>query len=155
MQQYSSVSNADSKIRVLATGVFDLLHPGHIFYLEESKKLGDELVVLVTNDTVVTRTKGEPLFDAESRKHMIASLRCVDKAIVPTNTDPKLYYQTVLDINPDIITLGYDQTFSERELRSELESRGWKGEVVRIGKYPAGDISSSKLKEAIKGEISN
>lgn len=142
-------------VRVLATGVFDLLHPGHVFYLEESKKLGTELVVLVTNDMVVTRTKGTPLFNAKSRQHMVAALRCVDEAIVPTNTDPKLYFQTVLDIMPDVITLGYDQTFSERELSKELESRGWKGEVVRIGKYPSGDISSSKLKEAIKGEISN
>lgn len=137
-------------IRIMASGVFDLLHPGHIYYLEESKKLGDELVVVVANDIVVERSKGKPLFDAASRAHMIGALACVDRAIVPTETDPSRYYQTVLDIQPDIITLGYDQTFTEQKLAEDLARHGWHGRVVRIGKYTGEDVSSSQLKRKIK-----
>lgn len=142
----------NKQIRIMATGVFDLLHPGHIYYLEQSRILGDELVVVVANDTVVGRTKGEPLFSEVSRAHMVGALRCVDRVIVPTETEPSRYYQTVLDIDPNIITLGHDQKFSEAELEQELRQHGWQGKVVRIGKYPSEHISSSQLKQRIKNQ---
>lgn len=144
------MTNSQQKKRVMATGVFDLLHAGHLHYLEASKALGDELVVLVTNDEVVRRTKGEPLFDAAHRGHLVGALRCVDQAIIPSETEPTRYYQTVLDIAPDIITLGYDQKFSEEVLASELAQHGWHGEIVRIDKLPHLEISSSQLKAKIK-----
>lgn len=136
----------------MATGVFDLLHPGHIYYLEQSRLLGDELVVVVANDTVVQRTKGEPLFDAASRSHMVGALRCVDKVIIPVETDPARYYQTVLDLAPAIITLGHDQRFDEKELAADLAKHGWQGKIVRIGKLPDNEISSSHLKERIRNK---
>lgn len=134
----------------MASGVFDLLHPGHIYYLEQSKKLGDELVVLVANDAVVTREKAKPVFDGASRRRMVAALSCVDRAVVPEETEPRRYYRTVLGIKPDVITLGYDQTFSEQKLASELTRYGWQGKIVRIGKYPGEEMSSSKLKAKLK-----
>lgn len=141
----------NKKIRVMATGVFDLMHPGHIYYLEQSKALGDELVVVVANDAVVERTKGKPLFEAAARRHLVAALACVDEAVVPAETAPERYYRTVLELNPDIITLGHDQTFSEQKLMAELATHGWQGQVVRIDRYPDGDISSSKLKARLSG----
>ncbi len=140
----------NNKVRIMASGVFDLLHPGHIFYLEQSRLLGDELVVVVANDTVVTRTKGRPLFEAESRRKMVAALACVSEAVVPAETEPKRYYRTVLDIQPDIITLGHDQSFKEERLVAEMARYGWKGQVVRIDKYPEEEISSSKLKNKLQ-----
>jgi FAD synthetase len=134
----------------MATGVFDLLHPGHIYYLEASRLLGDELIVVVANDQVVQRTKGAPLFDAKARAHMVGALRCVDEVVIPIETEPTRYYQTVLDIAPDIITLGHDQRFSEDELTKDLAQHGWHGKVVRMEKYPDGEISSSKLKQQIR-----
>lgn len=138
---------------IMATGVFDLLHPGHIYFLEQAKSFGDELVVVVTNDAVVTRTKGQPLFDAASRRHMVAALACVDQAIIPTETEPERYYQTVLDVGPDVIALGYDQRFEEGALTAELAKHGWHGKIVRIGKYPDEEVSSSQLKERLKGGL--
>jgi FAD synthetase len=138
-----------NKTRVMATGVFDLLHPGHIYFLEQSKALGDELVVVVTNDVVAGQTKKQMLFDQESRRHLVAALACVDQAIVPTETEPERYYRTVLDINPDIITLGHDQTFTEQKLAEELAKYGWHGQIIRIDKYPDADISSTLLKSKI------
>lgn len=136
------------KIKVMATGVFDLLHPGHIYYLEQARALGDELFVVVANDIVAAR-KGRPLFDAAARAELVAALACVTKVIVPTEVEPKRYYRTVLALDPDIICLGYDQTFSEHQLAVELAKYGWQGEIVRLQKYPAGDISSSRLKQQI------
>lgn len=144
---------AMKKVRVMATGVFDLLHPGHIYYLETARALGDELVVVVANDTVVTRTKGKPLFDAESRRRLVAALACVDKAVVPDETEPKRYYRTVLEVAPDIIALGHDQTFTEHELAAELAKYGWQGKVVRLDKYPEEEISSSHIKNKLKKVI--
>ncbi len=135
----------------MASGVFDLLHPGHIYFLEQSKKLGDELVVLLTNDMVASRTKGELLFDQASRAHMVQALACVDQAIVATETEPTNYYKTVLAIRPDIIALGYDQTFTEQALAADLAAHGWQGKIVRLGQYHQ-PVSSSQLKNQIRNQ---
>jgi FAD synthetase len=142
-----------SKKIIMASGVFDLMHPGHIYYLEQSRSLGDELVVVVTNDAVASR-KGKTLFDAESRRHMVAALAVVDRAVIPTETDPARYYRTVLDLNPSVITLGHDQHFDETALRKELNRYGWQGKVVRIGKMPGQAVSSSALKQKLHKERS-
>lgn len=146
------MSQSSPKKIIMASGVFDLLHPGHIYYLEQSRQLGDELVVIVTNDQVANRTKGKTLFSAESRKQMVAALACVERAIIPIETEPARYYRTVLDINPNVITLGHDQRFSETELLAELARYGWKGEIVRIDKMPGEKVSSTMLKKQLKGE---
>ncbi len=145
----ASVASSVKKVRVMATGVFDLLHPGHIYYLETSRRQGDELVVVVANDAVVRRTKGEPLFAAASRRQLVAALAVVDMAVVPTETEPERYYRTVLDLAPDIITLGHDQTFDETELVAELARYGWYGKVIRIGKFPDAELSSGQLKKSL------
>lgn len=64
---------------VLASGCFDVLHPGHIAYFAECKKLGQKLVVAVTADEFVRKGPGRPMFDAESRAQAVASLRLVDE----------------------------------------------------------------------------
>lgn len=143
-------ASQNNLVKVMATGVFDLLHPGHLYFLEQSRAHGTELVVLVTNDEVVRQSKGEPLFDQESRRHLVAGLSCVDQAIIPTETDPAAYYKTVLSIAPDIITLGHDQHFDEATLAADLAVYGWHGKIVRIDKYPDGDISSSQLKAKLR-----
>ncbi len=137
-------------IRIMASGVFDLLHPGHIFYLEQAKQLGDELVVVVANDTVAKQSKPNLIFSANDRKRMVAALAVVDKVVVPRETDPKRYYRTVLDINPRIIVLGYNQTFTEQKLLDELVDYGWKGQVVRAEQYPEEEISSTIVKNKVR-----
>lgn len=149
----SGANNPKNLTRVMATGVFDLLHPGHVYYLEESKKLGDELVVIVANDQVVAKTKGQPLFGARERQRLVGALSCVDKVMIPKETDATCYYKTVLDARPDIITLGYDQQFSESDLAAELAKHGWHGKIVRIEQYPSGPISSSMLKKKLSKKI--
>ena len=95
-------------VKVMATGVFDLFHLGHLHFLEAARKLGDELVVVVASDSTVKRRKHVPINDAETRVKMVEGMKPVDRAIVGGEGDP-------LDIvaleQPDIIALGYDQDF--------------------------------------------
>lgn len=136
--------------RIMASGVFDLLHPGHIYFLEMAKALGDELVVVVARDEVVRRTKGEPLFNEQNRRQMVASLACVDHALIPDEIAAHRYYKTVLEIDPDIIALGYDQSFVEDALERELSKYGWYGAIVRVARSPFTLVSSSQLKERVR-----
>lgn len=116
-------------VRVMASGVFDLLHPGHLHYLQEARKLGDELVVVVATDNTVRRRKHEPITPQDMRVKMIASLRIVDRAVLGSDGD---MYQVVKDLKPDIIALGYDQEHDEAKIREELGRRGIAAEVVRL-----------------------
>lgn len=117
-------------VRVMATGVFDILHLGHLHYLEESKKLGDELVVVVATDTTVRKRKHEPITPEKMRCELVASLKPVDKAVLGREGGD--IFEIVKDLRPDIITLGYDQPFDQQNLEKELQKRGLKVKVVRM-----------------------
>lgn len=115
---------------VMATGVFDIIHLGHLHYLEESKKLGDELVVVVATDKTVRRRKHEPITPEKMRLELVASLKPVDRAVL--GKDSGDMYEIVRDIKPDIITIGYDQPFNPDQLQAELKKRGLIAKVVRM-----------------------
>jgi len=117
-------------VRVMATGVFDIIHLGHLHYLEESKKLGDELVVVVATDTTVRKRKHEPITPEKMRCELVASLKPVDKAVLGREGGD--IFEIVKDLRPDIITLGYDQPFDQKNLEKELAKRGLKVKVVRM-----------------------
>lgn len=126
--------------RVMASGVFDILHTGHVHYLTEAKKLGDELVVVVATDNTVRRNKHEPITPEKMRLELVQSLKPVDRAILGHEGD---MYGVVAEIRPDIIAIGYDQTFDEKTLESELAKRGMKVKVVRLGHY-ADDLNGTR-----------
>ncbi len=118
--------------RVMASGVFDILHTGHVHYLSEAKKLGDELVVVVATDNTVRRNKHEPITPEKMRLELVESLKPVDRAVLGREGD---MYGVVKEIRPDIIALGYDQAFDRSMLEEELAKRGMDIEVVRLGKF--------------------
>ncbi len=117
-------------VRVMATGVFDIIHLGHLHYLEESKKLGDELVVVVASDETVRKRKHEPITPQKMRCELVAALKPVDRA-VPGKEGGDIY-EIVRELKPDIITLGYDQPFEAEKLQKDLAERGLKVKVVRM-----------------------
>ena len=127
--------------RVVATGTFDILHPGHLFYLEESKKLGDELWVIVARDINV-KHKPKPILPDDQRCAMVASLKPVDHAILGDKTD---MFRPIEEIHPDVITIGFDQMFDEEKLHQQLAARNLSPKIVRIGKYADGDLCSSRV----------
>lgn len=114
--------------RVLATGTFDLLHPGHVYFLTQARALGDELFVIVARDSNVTH-KPKPIIPEAQRLEMVNSLRMVDKALLGSEKD---MFEPLKQIRPDIITLGYDQSFDIHFLEKELTKRGLPANVVRI-----------------------
>ncbi|NQE46071.1 FAD synthase [ANME-1 cluster archaeon GoMg2] len=132
-------------VRVLATGTFDILHPGHLLYLEEAKKLGDELFVIVARDVTVKKRKRTPIIQEEQRLKMISALKMVDKAMLGSEKD---MYELLYSIKPDVVAIGYDQAFDEEALEKELRKRGFNSEVVRIKKHNSNAFC--KAEEIIK-----
>jgi FAD synthetase len=114
----------------MASGVFDIIHPGHLHYLEESKRLGDELVVVVATDNTVRKRKHEPITPEKMRVELVAALKPVDVAILGKEGED--IFKVVEELKPDIITIGYDQPFEPVELEKELMSRGLNVRVVRM-----------------------
>ncbi len=109
--------------RVMAVGVFDLLHAGHLHYLEQAKALGDHLTVVVAHDDTVRKRKHEPVTGMELRQRMVAGLKPVDEALIGSPPSQPIF-DIVEIVNPDIIALGYDQEHAETWIRNELDSRG-------------------------------
>ncbi|MCI4351662.1 MAG: FAD synthase [Thermoplasmata archaeon] len=133
-------------VRVMATGVFDLLHPGHLHFLEQAKALGDELVVVVARDQTARRLKHEPYVPETLRRVMVEALKPVDRAILGSTTD---IFATVVDVRPDIIALGHNQAFDATEVESECHRRGVKVKVVRLGALQHDEMATRKIVERI------
>ena len=91
-------------VKVMATGTFDILHLGHIYYLKEAKKLGDTLAVVVATDSTVRKLKHEPINPEEIRLNLIKELKIVDEAYLGHEDD---MYEIVKEIKPDIIALRF------------------------------------------------
>ncbi len=133
--------------RVMAQGTFDLVHPGHIHYLEESAALGDELYVVIARDSRMNKEKNL-VMDEEDRRTVIDALETVDEAVLGSEDS---IFDSVKRIQPDIITLGYDQPFDPDDLTETLDDHGFPDiEVVRIDAYNGETTSSSDLKQRIR-----
>lgn len=135
-------------VRVMASGVFDILHTGHIYYLQQAKALGDELVVVVACDETVRRNKHEPITPESMRLRIVCSLKPVDKAILGKVGD---IFDTVKEISPDIIVLGFDQSFREEDLKRKLEENGLgKIKVVRATESAEDLAATRRIIEKIR-----
>ncbi len=127
-------------VRVMATGVFDLLHTGHIHFLTEARRLGDELVVVVARDSSARRFKHEPIMGEASRVQLVAALKPVDRAVLGHEGD---IYPILDEIRPDIIALGFDQIHNEERILEECRKRGLATKVVRLPKFE-GDLDGTR-----------
>ena len=125
----------------MATGVFDLLHPGHVYFLAEAKKLGDELVVVVARDSTARRFKHEPITSEEQRVQLVAALKPVDRAIL--GHEGGSIYDILEEIQPDVIALGFDQIHDEERIVEECRRRGLRTRVVRLPKFE-GDLDGTR-----------
>ncbi len=109
--------------KVMAVGVFDLLHAGHLHYLEQAKSLGNHLTVIIAHDETVRIRKHEPVTGMDLRKRMVAGLKPVDEAIIGLPPSESMFY-ILEDVKPDVIALGYDQDHAEEWIKKELIKRG-------------------------------
>lgn len=137
---------------VLASGVFDLLHLGHVRFLEEAKKAGGknaELIVIVARDSTVEKRKGnKPIMSEDQRRALVESLKVVDEAILGYEN---FNMDEVIDkIKPDTIAMGYDQEGMTKAVEKAIAKKGLKVKVVKIGKFGEDELnSSSEIKRKI------
>lgn len=129
---------------VLAGGVFDIIHPGHIHTLNAAKKLGDVLVVVVaTDNTAVKMKKRRPLHTQEQRQELVNSLSTVDLCLIGQEDD---IFKTVNHVRPQIIALGYDQVHQEKFIIDGCKKIKLDAEVARL-QSPIPESSSSKIEK--------
>jgi len=141
--------NKGKKI-VLAGGVFDIIHPGHIHTLNAAKALGDVLVVAIATDkTAQKMKKRQPLHNQELRRELVSCLSMVDKAIVGHEDD---IFETVRAIKPDIIVLGYDQVHQEQFISDGCKRINLDVEIVRL-QSPIPKLSSSEIEKRYGKDI--
>ena len=148
-----SKKNKRSKI-VLASGVFDLLHLGHVRFLEEAKKAGGpnaKLIVIVARDSTVEKRKDrKPIMPENQRCALVASLKVVDEAMLGYRD---FDMGKVLDkVRPDIVAVGHDAHLSglEQTVAEAVKKKGLRIRIVKVGKFSSDELdSSSKIKQKI------
>jgi rfaE bifunctional protein nucleotidyltransferase chain/domain len=114
---------------VFTNGVFDLLHPGHVRYLREARRLGDVLIVGLNSDGSVRRNKGadRPINPQNERAEIVGALDCVDAVVLFEEDTPA---EIIRAVQPDILVKGADWPADQIVGRDTVESRG--GRVVRV-----------------------
>ena len=137
---------------VLASGTFDLLHLGHVKYLEEAKKAGGKnakLVVIVARDKTVEKRKGlKPIMPEEQRRALVESLKVVDEALL--GYEDFDIGMVIEKLRPDVIAVGHDQEGIAEQVRKAVTQKRLPVQVVKIGKFGRDELNSSlKIKRKI------
>ena len=137
---------------VLASGTFDLLHLGHVRFLEEAKKAGGknaELVVIVARDSTVKARKGKkPIMPEDQRRALVESLKVVDEAIL--GWEDFSISKVIERINPDVIAIGHDQDGIEQEVQKAIKDEKVCIDIAKIGRFGKRELdSSSKIMRKI------
>jgi len=144
------LKKSPTKKIVLAGGVFDIIHPGHIHTLNAAKALADVLVVAIATDNTAQKMKTRPpLHNQELRRELVSCLSMVDKAIVGHEDD---IFETVKAIKPDIIVLGYDQVHQEQFISDGCKRINLDVEIVRL-QSPVPELSSSEIEKEYGADI--
>ena len=144
------LEKSSTKKIVLAGGVFDIIHPGHIHTLNAAKALGGILVVAIATDKTAKKMKKRtPLHNQELRRELVSCLSMVDKAIVGHEDD---IFQTVKEVKPNIIVLGYDQVHQEKFISDGCKRINLNVEIVRL-ETPVPHLSSSEIEKEYGKDI--
>jgi FAD synthetase len=132
--------------KVMCFGTFDLLHLGHLHYLQQAKKYGDYLIVIIARDKTKKIQKKPIIFNEKERQHLLQSLKVVDKAVLG-NYDNHL--KIILQHKPDILCLGYDHKITISKLKGQLAKHHLHPLIKRISAYNPMRQKSTKLKQKI------
>jgi FAD synthetase len=138
---------------VLVGGVFDILHPGHIFTLKAARMLGDVLIVIIATQSTATKIKkNRVIFHNENlRREMVSSLNFVDLALIGKEGT---LFDTVEHVKPDIIALGYDQSHTEKFIAENCKKRNINVRILRLN-TPIPNMKSSELKRDLGDSFYN
>lgn len=153
--EFSNIKEEISKLKkgfkkiVFTNGCFDIIHAGHVSYLNEAKRLGDILVVGINSDESVKRLKGQsrPIISEKDRAYVLADIKPVDYVVIFNEDTP---YNLIKEINPDFLVKGGDYDGKDVVGSDIIESSG--GKVVLInfvkGKSTSGIIK--RIKESVE-----
>jgi len=135
--RYSLSGAGRSKIKVvLAGGVYDVLHMGHLAALSEARTLGDVLIAVVASDITVEMLKGrKPIFPQDDRRKLVDGLKPVDKAILGYEDVGMGYEEVLMEVMPDIVAFGYDQENLERSVREIITRHKLQIQMIKLSKY--------------------
>ena len=133
------------KTVVFTNGVFDLLHPGHLRYLQHARRLGDALIVGINSDRSVRANKGpdRPITPERERAEILAALTCVDAVVIFDEETP---HAVIARLQPDVLVKGSDWAADAIVGRDIVEARG--GKVVRVPIEPG--YSTTAIMEKIR-----
>ena len=138
------LKKSSTKKIILAGGVFDIIHPGHIHTLNAAKALGDVLVVAIATDkTAQKMKKRQPLHNQKLRRELVSCLSMVDMAVIGHEED---IFETVKEVKPDIIVLGYDQVHQEKFINDGCKRINLDVKIVRL-QSPIPELSSSEIEK--------
>ena len=157
VKRFSLTELGRSKIKViLAGGVYDVLHVGHLAALTEAKRLGDVLVVVVATDmTVETLKERKPLFPEEDRRVLVEGLKPVDTAILGYEDVGFGFEQVLAEVKPDVVVFGYDQEKLEKVVTEIIRGRKLNVRIIRLSRFEGERyVSSSSLRQRLSEELS-
>lgn len=128
---------------VMAFGTFDILHPGHTYFLKQAKALGDKLIVVIGRDLTVERVKGRKPVNTESvRVQNLEATKLADEVLLGTLEGDK--HAIIKERQPNTIALGYDQEFFLHNLPEALPPGG---KIVRLSPFKPEKYKSSLLRK--------
>lgn len=131
---------------VFVGGVFDIIHPGHLFTLSAAKKLGDLLIVSIARNKTVKKLKNHnPLNGEELRLKLVNALKVVDIALLGSE---KNKFEIVERVKPDVIALGYDQSHDTSKLNNDTKRLGFQIKVIRFNSFIDNNKSSNIIKNS-------
>ena len=145
VKKHSVMLRKNGKKVVFTNGCFDILHAGHVHYLEQAKELGDELVVGLNSDSSVKTLKGpsRPINNLEQRAKVLSSLKCVDRIVSFADETP---IKLIKEIKPDVLVKGGD--YKVKDVVGHKEIKSWGGEVKIIPLVPG--LSTTNIIKQLK-----
>jgi rfaE bifunctional protein nucleotidyltransferase chain/domain len=147
--QFAAAQRDAGRTVVFTNGVFDLLHPGHVRYLQQARALGDVLVIGINTDRSVRANKGpeRPITPEAERAEVLAALECVDGVTIFDEETP---FNIISELQPDVLVKGADWAHDAIVGRDIVEARG--GRVVRVAVEQG--HSTTGIVQKIKGPVS-
>lgn len=127
-------------------GTFDILHLGHLHYLQQAKRYGDYLLVVIARDKTKKDQKKESLFSEQERLELVRNMKIVDEVVLGYPDD---HFQIIEEKKPDVICLGHDHQIDEDFLSQRLQERRLNPIIKRMKPYQINRHKSSRLKEVL------
>ncbi len=130
--------------KIMVFGTFDILHPGHLNFFKQAKKLGDYLIVIIGRDKTVQKIKGRSPQNKEGERLIkVEQQKVVDRALLGNLNNP---YKIIKQEKPDTIALGYDQNSFSKNLNAKIKEFDLETKIVRLKPYKSNIYKSSLLK---------